>query len=105
MTFQWPNRATHYQRDAVAAASRSMIDHRTAICAAEQIGLTALYNSVDEGAYADLKKLHRKLDEAVAVCYGWPKAVAQNAEEIVVRLLELNRAIAAGEMAYTPFTG
>ena len=31
---------------------------------------TKLYNAMDEGAYVDLKALHRELDEAVADCYG-----------------------------------
>jgi len=52
---------------------------------------------------ADLKAMHRELDEAVAAAYGWPKAVAQDAGEIVRRLLTLNREISAGEREYDPF--
>jgi hypothetical protein len=65
--------------------------------------LTKLYNAIDEGAYTDLKTLHRELDEAVAACYGWPKAVAQDDAELVARLTELNRQIATGEREYGPF--
>ena len=38
-----------------------------------------------------------------AVAYGWPKSVAHDPEESNRRLLELNRAIAAGEVEYDPF--
>ena len=65
--------------------------------------MTTLYNLVDEGAYADLKALQKELDEAVAAAYGWPKAVAHDGDEIVRRLLELNREIAAGTRRYNPF--
>jgi hypothetical protein len=70
-----------------------------------EIGLTRLYNEVDDGAYADLAKLHRELDEAVAAAYGWPRAVAHDADETNRRLLELNREIAAGTRPYAPFAG
>ena len=51
---------------------------------------------MDDGAYVDLKKLHRGLDEAVAASYGWPKSIAQDDGEIVQRLTELNREITEG---------
>jgi hypothetical protein len=59
---------------------------------------------VDEGAYQDLRKLHRQLDGAVAAAYGWPKSAAHDPTESNRRLLELNRGIAAGEIDYNPFT-
>lgn len=49
------------------------------------------------------RPLHRQLDEAVAGCYGWPKKVAQDGNEIVRRLLTLNREIASGARPYDPF--
>lgn len=58
---------------------------------------------MDDGAYADLKALHREVDEAIADCYGWPKSVAQDDAELVRRLLELNREITEGERPYAPF--
>jgi hypothetical protein len=58
---------------------------------------------MDDGAWADLRQLHRELDEAVAAAYGWPRSIAQNADETHRRLLELNRVIAAGTVAYDPF--
>jgi hypothetical protein len=80
-----------------------MIARRSEICLERQIGLTTLYNEVDEGAYRDLKDLHGGLDEAVAAAYGWPASVAHDPAESNRRLLELNRAIAAGEVPYHPF--
>lgn len=102
-TFPWPYPVTDAQREDVATASRDLLARRSAICQAEQIGLTTLYNRMDEGAYADLKDLHRRLDVAVAAAYGWPASVAQDDDELVRRLLELNRAISAGDRPYDPF--
>ena len=102
-TYPWPYPVTEQQRERVAEASRRVIARRQEICLENQFGLTTLYNLVDEGAYADLKAMHRELDEAVAAAYGWPKAVAQDAGEIVRRLLTLNREISAGEREYDPF--
>jgi hypothetical protein len=62
-----------------------------------------LYNQVDEGAYTGLKELHGELDEAVAAAYGWPRAVARDGDEIVQRLLILNREIADCAREYDPF--
>jgi hypothetical protein len=103
-TFAWPDRATAEQREDVAVACRQMLARRSEICLAESIGLTALYNEIDEGGYADLKALHRRLNVAVADCYGWPKAVAHDDAEIVSRLTELNRLISSGERKYAPFS-
>lgn len=102
-TFPWPYPVTDQQRERVAEASRQVIARRQEICVENQFGLTRLYNLVDDGAYADLKAMHRELDEAVAAAYGWPRAVAQDADEMVRRLLALNRAISTGEREYDPF--
>ena len=61
------------------------------------------WEMIDDGAWNDLRDLHRELDEAVAAAYGWPKSVAHDPDESNRRLLELNRAIAAGEVEYDPF--
>ncbi len=102
MTFAWPD-PTVEQREAVAEASRRLLARRSEICTTEQVGLTTLYNAVDDGAWTDLADLHRTLDRAVAACYGWAAAVAQDDEEIVSRLTELNRQISDGELPYAPF--
>ncbi|HET9970333.1 MAG TPA: DNA methyltransferase [Streptosporangiaceae bacterium] len=102
-SFPWPYPVSAEQREEISALSASIIRRRQEICAASAIGLTTLYNQVDEGAYADLKALHRKLDEAVAGIYGWPKVTAHDGDAIVQRLLELNREISAGKRRYDPF--
>jgi hypothetical protein len=103
MTFPWPDRATPEQRARVAQACRDLLEHRGALCVEHQVGLTALYNAMDDGAHEHLRSLHRELDEAVAACYGWEKAVAQDDAEIVRRLTELNHRISEGELTYHPF--
>lgn len=102
-TFPWPDPVPGNRRERVAEATSRVIQRRQEICTENSFGLTALYNLVDEGAYTGLKDLHKELDEAVAAAYGWPKAVAHDADEIVRRLLVLNREIAAGERPYDPF--
>ena len=102
-TFPWPFPVTGQQRERLAEASRQMIARRQAICEREQFGLTRLYNLVDEGAYTEVRDAHRELDEAVVAAYGWPNAVAQDGDEIVRRLLQLNREISAGRRPYDPF--
>lgn len=104
MTFPWAGAfATDEQREAVADACRRLMARRSNICQGEQIGLTTLYNAMDDGAWADLKSLHKTLDESVAECYGWPKSLAQDDAEIVRRLTALNKEITEGGRAYDPF--
>ena len=89
--------------DEIADVSRRLYARRSEICLERQIGLTKLYNQMDDGAWRDLRDLHAELDEAVAAAYGWPRAVAHDTDETNRRLLELNRQIAAGECEYHPF--
>jgi len=101
-TFPWP-RSDEAAREEIAAWARDLIARRSDICLERQIGLTTLYNEVDDGAYDDLRDLHRRLDEAVAAAYGWPASAAHDPQESNRLLLELNRRIAAGEVEYSPF--
>ena len=101
-TFPWPTPSEDL-REMIADLGRAMISRRQDICAEREIGLTQLYNEVDDGAYADLRKLHQDLDRAVAVAYGWPSAVASDSDESNRRLLHLNRRIVSGEVDYDPF--
>ena len=103
MTFPWPDPVTREQREAIAAASRVLYARRSELCIEHSMGLTKLYNLMDEGGFADLAALHRRLDEAVSAAYGWPKSVAQDPEQIVSRLTALNREIVDGGRAYDPF--
>lgn len=102
-TFPWPDPVTDAQRDAVAEAARALYARRSQLCLEHDMGLTALYNLMEDGGFADLAALHKKLDIAVAAAFGWPASVAQNAEELVARLTERNKLIATGERAYSPF--
>lgn len=103
MTFPWPDTATEAQRDAAAEACRRMLARRSELCLEHEVGLTKLYNAMDEGAYTDLRALHREVDETVADCYGWPKSIAQDDKALVRALTDLNRQIIEGEREYHPF--
>jgi N-6 DNA Methylase len=102
-TFPWAA-PTDSQRAAVADLARELAKQRQAICAERQIGLTQLYNEVNEGAFVDVKQLQDDLNSAVAAAYGWPTSAATDPDESNRLLLELNQAIAAGETEYRPFT-
>ncbi len=101
-TFPWPA-PTKAQRQAVATASSALYARRSALCLDHRMGLTKLYNLMDEGGFQDLKALHRELDEAVAAAYGWPAAIAQDDAELVERLRDLNHRITDGRVPYAPF--
>lgn len=90
MTFVWPIEPSEVDVAKVSEASRELLARRREICSTEGIGLTQLYNLIDEGAYTDLKGLHLRLDRAVASCYGWSSSVAQNDEKLVSYLYDLN---------------
>lgn len=102
MTFPWPDSA-EASIEEIGRISSALLKLRSDICLERQIGLTTLYNQVDEGAWRDLKALHTQLDEAVIAAYGWPAGISNDPDEICRLLLERNQAIAAGEIAYDPF--
>ena len=101
-TFPWPE-PDDVGRTTIAEVASGIVARRHEICMQEGIGLTALYNAVDDGAWVDLAVRHRRLDEAVAVAYDWPREIAQDADQTNRRLLDLNREIAAGARPYNPF--
>jgi hypothetical protein len=103
-TFPWPDPVTDDQRQAVASAASALYARRSELCLEHQLGLTALYNLMDDGGFTDLAALHKKLDVAVATAYGWPASVAQNPAELVTRLTALNREIVEGGRPYSPFS-
>ena len=102
-TFPWPDPVTEAARERVAAAASALYARRSELCLEHNLGLTKLYNLMDDGAFIDLAALHKSLDVAVAAAYGWPAGVAQDAAELVRRLTELNRQISEGERSYNPF--
>lgn len=101
-TFPWPA-PTQDEKKAVEEASYALMKRRQEISISEQIGLTELYNRVDDGAYADLAKLHRNLDDAVVASYHWPTSIAQNIDELRSRIWQLNQQIGQGIGQYAPF--
>jgi hypothetical protein len=77
---------------------------RQLLCDEHEVGLTILYNHLDDGAFAGLGERHRNLDRAVAAAYGWsPDATNEDPDDTNRRLLELNFAINSGEQRYEPF--
>jgi len=100
-TFPWPQ-PTVSQREEIAGLSRELISRRQQICVEEGIGLTVLYNRVEEGAWQEIQDLHRALDEAVAGAYGWPAAAGHDALEAKARLADLHGQIVNG-LPYVPF--
>lgn len=102
-TFPWPDPVSETSRRKVAEAAATLYARRSELCIEHNMGLTKLYNLMDDGAFTDLADLHRALDVAVAEAYGWPASVAQNGPELVKRLTELNQEIVEGGRPYNPF--
>jgi MmeI, DNA-methyltransferase domain/MmeI, target recognition domain len=100
-TFPWPQ-PDEEVRDEIGTVTKQLIEQRQAICVEQGIGLTDLYNRVDEGAWSEIAELHRRLDEAVARAYGWEPAVAHDPLEIKARLAKLHGEALAGA-PYAPF--
>jgi hypothetical protein len=100
-TFPWPQPEDDL-RGEIGTIARQLIERRQAICVEGSIGLTTLYNQVEEGAWAEIADLHRRLDQAVARAYGWKPATAHAPLEIKARLAELQASIVAGA-SYDPF--
>lgn len=101
-TFPWPEPSEPH-RAAIGAIAKDLYALRTSISIDRQIGLTKLYNAIEDGAYEELAELHKRLDEAVAESYGWPKSVAHDVAESNRLLMELNHQILDGEIEYAPF--
>lgn len=100
-TFPWPE-PEQAARAEIGDIAKRLIERRQGICVEHEIGLTVLYNQIEEGAWADLADLHRQLDEAVAQAYGWQASVAHDLVEVKARLADLYRQIRDG-LRYAPF--
>ena len=101
-TFPWPQPESS-QRERIACLSRELIDLRSTLCVEHEIGLTTLYNRVDEGAYSAFRTAHRDLDLAVLGAYGLSSALLDDVRGRNLRLLDLNAAILRGAVPYSPF--
>ncbi|HYO45673.1 MAG TPA: type IIL restriction-modification enzyme MmeI [Gemmatimonadota bacterium] len=95
-TFPWPGRTEG--NSSVNAAMSDLVRRRDDLCTEHSIGLTQLYNLVDDGGFADVAGLHRRLDDAVCDAYGWPRGLSD--DDWNARLLDLNHRIAAGDVEY-----
>lgn len=103
MTFPWPDTATQNQRETAAEACRQLLARRAELCIEHNLGLTKLYNAMNDGAFTDLRDLHQSVDEAITDCYGWPRKIAQDDEHLTSRLRELNQEIVTGIRPYAPW--
>jgi hypothetical protein len=101
-TFPWPDSPSITQIEEVASATNEILDVRADYCERESIGLTDLYNTMDDGGYVKLANAHARLDRAIADCYGWPVDVAQDVPTLSTLLLDLNRDISGGTRPYAP---
>jgi hypothetical protein len=102
-TFPWPPRPGRETRESIGDLARAIDDKRRGICLERAIGLTELYNALEEGAHEELRGLHERLDAAVAEAYGWPPSAASDPEEqerlLLARNLELARGTGEGYFA------
>lgn len=101
-TFPWPDPDASGRAE-IGRLSAALIDRRQGICAERQIGLTDLYNVVDEGGFTEVAEAHRALDRSVTAAYGWPSDLAADDLGMRARLAELNAQIVAGSRSYAPF--
>ena len=101
-TFPWPQPSAD-QRERVASVARALLALRSTLCSEHEIGLTKLYNSVDEGAFSALRRSHEELDLAVVAAYGWSSAHLDDVRLRNRALYDLNAAILAGDVSYEPF--
>jgi hypothetical protein len=101
-TFPWPP-CDDRQRDEIGGCASEMLAIRATLCLEHQIGLTELYNRVDDGAFDAMRRAHRALDVAVAAAYGWEADLVDDVVERNRRLYALNAAIVSGQMAYQPW--
>jgi hypothetical protein len=100
-TFPFPN-PSDGQREAIASASRSIVELRRRYCDELQKGLTALYNLVDDGGAIELGEAHTQLDHAVLDAYGWDRDLLESPDKLLDLLFDLNEACTQ-DSAYDPF--
>jgi hypothetical protein len=98
-TFPWP-KPTPEQREAIAVATRELLDLRQTLCLEHNTGLTNLYNAMEEGGFAGLASCHRTLDRHVAAAYGWSIADVDDSDEVLRRLKSQNLEVDSGKAQY-----
>jgi hypothetical protein len=59
-------------------------------------GAAGTVSGIDIAAIiTELQELHERLNDAVNKCYGWPSGTWRDDNEVLTRLLELNRELTA----------
>jgi hypothetical protein len=101
-TFPWPEPEDALRAN-IRALARQLVAERQVVAREEQIGLTELYNAIDEGAWQPLADLHRQLDAAVLKAYELPASLREDPLELKIRLAVLHADIQAGKRPYNPF--
>lgn len=101
-TFPFPT-PDEAQRDEIGQLAVALHSVRDRLSLELQVGMTKLYNEIDDGDHRELLEIHSRLDEAVCAAYGWPKRLTSDTDERNSRLTALVRAIDTGAVAYAPF--
>jgi hypothetical protein len=101
-TFPWPDPELS-RRERIGGLAASLVAARQAITTREGIGLTTLYNAIDDGAWQDVAHLHRDLDIEVLKAYDFPTSLRDDPLELKARLATLHAEIQAGQRPYAPF--
>ena len=102
-TFPWPYPVADNTREDIGHLAAQLVTMRQDLCAAYNVGMTQLYNTMNDGGHLGLAGLHRRLDEAVAEAYGWEADIAHDPQTMVEKLAIRNAEIANGA-EYQPFT-
>jgi hypothetical protein len=101
-TFPWPQTSAE-QRERIARLADDLLTLRSTLCSEHRLGLTALYNAIDEGAFTALRDAHVALDLAVIASYGWSSALLDDVRARNRALFALNAELLAGVRPYSPF--
>ena len=97
--FPAPSKA---QMERVSNAATQVVELRTDASIKMGIGLTKVYNLMDDGGFVELKAAHRELDIAVMDAYGWDVALLDKPAELLDALFDLNEKCAK-DSNYQPF--
>lgn len=88
LTFPWPQAPTQAQIEAVAAAAVALRQLRAHSAVNAEVGLRALYKTMDMPGKNPLKDAHSALDEAVFAAYGFASQ-----GDVLQQLLDLNNVV------------
>jgi hypothetical protein len=97
-TFPWPDHGAGAAR--IAEQAEALIELRDRLCAEHGVGLTDLYNLVDDGGFRELASAQQALDRTVGEAYGWPPGAVGDDDETNRRLLALNLALSEDPERY-----